>query len=64
MSNSVIPPIDQCIIDELRSVLENEVSNQFNKEKVCLLLSGGMDSTTLGLVSHHIGKQIVFKNGF
>ena len=35
MSNSVIPPIDQCIIDELRSVLENEVSNQFNKEKVC-----------------------------
>ena len=59
MSNSVTPPIDQCIIDELRSVLENEVSNQFNKEKVCLLLSGGMDSTTLGLVSHHIGKQIV-----
>ena len=47
MSNSVIPPIDQCIIDELRSVLENEVSNQFNEEKVCLLLSGGMDSTLL-----------------
>ena len=58
MSNKVIQPIDQSIIDELQSNLETELRHQFKEDKICLLLSGGIDSTLVGLVGHHIGKKI------
>ena len=58
MSNSVIPPIDQCIIDEFKNYFETEINNRFPEDNVCILLSGGIDSTLLGLVCHHLGKNV------
>ena len=58
MYNKVNQPIDQIIIDEFRNYFETEISNRFSEDNVCILLSGGIDSTLLGLVCHHLGKKV------
>lgn len=59
MSDKVIPPINPKIIDEFRTYFENQIGELFPEDKVCVLLSGGIDSTLMGLVCHHLGKKVV-----
>ena len=59
MSNKVIPQINPKIIDKFRTFFERKISTLCKEDRVCILLSGGIDSTLMGLVSHHIGKKVV-----
>ena len=55
-----IKPIPKSTIDTIRNHFEKRLSDLFEgEERVCVLLSGGIDSTFMGLVSHHVGKKIV-----
>ena len=52
------PEIAPEIINNLRDNLSKVIKNEFENDDVCLLLSGGADSTLVGLSAHHLGKKI------
>lgn len=45
--------------NEVREILLKRIQNDFPEDRVCLLLSGGTDSTVLGLVCRELGKDVV-----
>jgi len=61
--------IGQSALINLQEEIKREIRNQFvkmgylsdsNKEKkICLCLSGGVNSTILGLVAHHLKLNVV-----
>ncbi len=44
--------------NRLRQNLQSQIKRDFPNTNVCLLLSGGADSTLLGLVAHSVGKDV------
>ena len=41
----------------IKKLLENHIVNNTPDESVALLLSGGIDSITVGLAAHNVGKK-------
>ena len=50
--------VDKDRKDRLRAVLTDYIGRQFSDDRVCVLLSGGADSTVVALAAHHLGKQV------
>ena len=50
--------ITQQRTNRLRDNLKSQIKRDFPSNDVCLLLSGGADSTLLGLVAHSVGKDV------
>jgi DNA-cytosine methyltransferase len=50
--------VDKDRKDRLRAVLLDYVGGEFPDDKVCVLLSGGADSTVVALAAHHLGKKV------
>lgn len=46
------------MFDKVKSILEIRISEDFPENEICLLLSGGADSTMVGLVAHYLGKKV------
>jgi len=44
--------------NEIKEQLRNIIGEQFPEKEVCLLLSGGADSTLVGLVADELGKEV------
>ena len=44
--------------NKLKRNLQSQIKDDFPSNDVCLLLSGGADSTLLGLVAHSLGMQV------
>ena len=42
----------------IKKLLENHIVNNTPDESVALLLSGGIDSITVGLAAHNVGKKV------
>lgn len=50
--------VDQKRKENLTASLNNLINSDFPEERVCVLLSGGADSTVVALAAHHLGKQV------
>lgn len=50
--------VDKARKDNLREVLEHHIKADFHDDKVCVLLSGGADSTVVAMSAHHLGKMV------
>ena len=44
--------------NEIKERLRLIINEQFPEEEICLLLSGGADSTLVGLVADELGKKV------
>ena len=44
--------------EQLRDTLNALIESDFPEDRVCVLLSGGADSTVVALAAHHLGKQV------
>ena len=42
----------------LKKLLEDHIRNNISDDKVAVLLSGGVDSISVGLAAHHAGKKV------
>lgn len=56
MSESLI--IDLPRKKKIKSVLMDIVKNEFLEDRICLFLSGGADSTLVGLIADSLGKKV------
>lgn len=56
MSESLV--IDLPRKKRIKSVLMDTVKNEFVEDRVCLFLSGGADSTLVGLIADSLGKKV------
>ena len=54
-----IPPIPNDVIRKFKGYFDRTITKLVPEDRVCVLLSGGIDSTLMGLVSHHLGKEVV-----
>jgi len=56
---SLIPDgIEKTTINNLRKTLDAVLVEQVKEDTICVLLSGGADSTLVALAAHHLGKKI------
>jgi len=46
------------VISQLRGCLSNTINESIQHHQTALLLSGGADSTLVGLAAHHLGKSV------
>jgi len=46
------------MFNKVKNILQKSIGEDFPEDNVCLLLSGGSDSTVVGLSTHHLGKKI------